>query len=878
MALGKSRLLHQNSEGITYPLFTMLSFATIALMAMVIDHSRQSLAFETLQRSADAAALSSARRLDGRKNGWVDAKKAAVLALKQNPIHGVSLEELSALRLDSGTAAHEQTHAYHPGIQGRAGRMIVTVERGVLWFDHRIKERESTFLPRGASGGYRFISLEQEHDFKGMPIPPLVEGYVYANAVRVQLRLESLATTVGRLLGVSAFTDLERTAIAVTHEALEVPVAPFAIPLCSLRLNLDPYAAPDELETAAYDPRAACTRQGLATEADPKREYQSHLNDDFPLLSQDEIERRREGLARAEAHIRPFYANFSAAKGVSVCFTEPVEGARHNCKSLPIYAVLGVPSVTPFATSSAEQIAEAFEQGVTARPGMYFAPLVDLKEFSLKRSLQDRIAASINDPSSYGEYVQSVPFKEAFTEPLASAPEFRVAKPNFPFIRNERPECSDFDPERRPCVIDDPYTPVNEAELNHRYDLRIDWPTLYETGGEPVRGQLLMDGRKEDRTRLPLDYTNPMCHHPDIPIDALNSGDPERHRVRRMLVPIIAPSTEKRVNGKPVSYCAWDETFSGYQGQSRASSVAPGPEANSVILGFTWANVYDLGLADLDRVPEFQPKSGFTHIDEGSLHGIDANLVSPNQWKRVATPFYSDPTTGQVLKDASPAFLSVGNGIVQYASKRARQFMEDHDSWEGCVEDSESMEGVRECEQYKPRLARNSFLGIPYEYLQCFDFSGIVSHPVYGNVLEAVASIQPNTCTRKIVEADGHTRTVQVPCFSKSETERDAFFNILGNFFNQEIPAQPHAHCMPREDLRNGRAIKDRNDPDYYIQPLDTTRAGFGCGGVLFKLSCAEESNGESNPFFLAGGVPWDKTKPALVSDDAQLAEFSDNP
>lgn len=842
-------------------------FSIVAVLAMVVDHSRQSLSLETLQRAADAAALAGAKRFNGKLNGWREAKQAAVLALKQNPIHGVTPELLATLQLLEGPSAFNAPTSVHEGSRGKIGKLNVTIERGVLWHDFALRSPISEAFPEGRQGGFRFVSLETHGD-AAVPIPQGVEGYLYSNAVRVTLSLDSLSTSFGRVMGVLGFSNLARSAIAVTHEELEVSIAPIAIPLCALRLNDDPYAQPDQQQLSEINFSATCARQGIGSEADPKRELQSFLGSRLESIQNDEIARRREGIARFESYLRPLYAYYDPAKGISVCFTGNKAGYRHNCKTIPLWGVLGVPSSSPGRRATASEVAEAFVNGIRTSPGQFWASLESLQGFKLSPSLTDAIAQSIVNPAFEDRNTYRSTFYDEFTEGLEGNDSVRLARRNFPFIRTQRPSCGSpgplddmFDPERRPCIEDDPATPINDADPYH--DLRVFWPTTYEVDGEPVVGRLLMDRRRDTISRQPLDYTNPLCHHPSIPIDSVNSsGDPRRHVVRRTLAAVIAPGAKERPDGSPVTYCNFEELFGGYE-DNRTKSVAPVPESKPVIVGFIPITAYDVGLTDLDAIATFQPVGATNPFDYRRINQgqVTAGTVPPNGWERVATPRWQDPVSGEIIVDRNTGELDVeGNYFINRAKGYIKQYDEDHEEWEECVEKSKS-----KCEDQRAEAQGGDFLGIPEEYLACFDFTNVFKNPEFGNVVSAIGAIQPDTCSSinpvTLIETS-------YPCIKEAKDKANGLFNVLQNHFEENIPALDYAHCVPRKDLASNPPVHDKNDPDYYVQPLDTTRAGFGCGGVLFRAACGANDGVEQNSLYLAGGIPWDRTSPALVAED----------
>ncbi len=892
---------HKSEEGLVLVLFAMIIIVAMTILAMVVDHSKQSLALSTLQRAADAAALSGAKRFNGKISGWRDAKKASIVAIKGNGILGVDQQKLQNLILEDGPSRDDDSRAKHSGSIGSAAGLDVSVERGVIWFDPDLTGPSTAEHPKGKPGGYRFVSLEvNASELSHLPIPVGIDGFLYSNAVRVKLRIRSLATSFGQIIGIDSFDNLTRTAIAVTHEELELPAAPFAIPLCALRLNNNPTAKPDEQALKEIDFSKQCTRQGIATEADPKRELPGLRNRSIAKSVDQEILKRREGLTRFEANIRPTYFNYLGGGQENSCYDNGYSGPAHNCKDIPLYGVLGVPSMQPGQQATARQVAEGFQQGVLARPGMYFAPLPDLKGFTSNPMLSDVIAGAIMDPSSYGPHVSSLSFADAFTDPVpednpAYAYFKRSAKRNFPHIRTYRPPCGQ-DPERRPCFQDDPLTPENESDPH--YDLRITWPTPYMTINpqtneeEPVLGKMLVDRQEKGKngvySRQPLDYTHTSCHHPSIPIDSVNRGDPERHRVRRMLAPVIVPGTDTRPDGNPVMYCNYGDVFTGYENESEASAVAPIPETLPVIVGFMPIYAYDVGLRDLDRVKAFQPPASANVLDPGSIMDLSPRIarsfiwppflvVPPNGWAPVSVPFFRDPSTGETIVDRVPGELDFENQFMEEARNNLAKYEEDQDEWFECADATSS-----DCDEKRPQPQGGSFFNIPEEFIRCFEFKiardqmGDISGGIereggatLGDVVELVQEIPPDTCVEESVLGTTTSRKCikeKGPAKSKSA----AAFKVMDEVLNHNIPSRDWSRCLAMANLQDPNHTKNKNDPDHYVKPIDNPRLFVGCGGVAFKPACGTEDDIDSNTLFLPGGRAWDQTTPALVAEDVE--------
>ena len=262
-----------NEHGGIIALFAIVLGLAVMVASLVVDHGKEELTVENLQRSADAAALAGARALDGRIDGWRSSKKAAMHTLRRNSVHSVGATTLAALRLTDGPASYWDTHdselpsatttapAIHRGTRGSSGEISVEFERGTLWAD----PEEPT--------QYKFTSLEDAEDGKFH----FAAAYMLSNAVRVRVTLNELPTTFGRIFGAAGFGSLTRESIAVSDAELEKHVLPIAIPSCLLNQNRDPMVTTGSHINPYFDVAMACEGRMIASFTNARGDLEINL-------------------------------------------------------------------------------------------------------------------------------------------------------------------------------------------------------------------------------------------------------------------------------------------------------------------------------------------------------------------------------------------------------------------------------------------------------------------------------------------------------------------------------------------------------------------------------------------------------------------------
>ena len=505
-------------KGAILPWVALLLPLIFFAVAFVVDHSTESLSVATIQNTADISALSAVRRFDSTIEGWRDAKKAAISSLKNNSIHGELSSVISGIKFTDGPRNRYDeagVDGARLGTTGTAGDVTVTIERGIV-------------LYRNQEDGHQFISLEPSlDDDENGPWNSDLPPFLYANAVRTTILFDSLDTSFGKLTGVDSVDDLERVGLALVDENLDMPVAPFAIPLCQLLLDTDvnnPPYNPDmhiaQHMRSDFIPGNQSARELVFTELNANGSPQG-FNGKLMLTLTDEEERRREGITRYESHVRPPFVTWSYGPAGGQCSTNPFEGENLSCKHLTMFGVMGAPSkIAGQSVKPSDMPAllnRANEGRLVASPGMYFSPLDSLVERG--NTLEHYAGAQAR---SFLNSRTAGTIDTIFMEGPEATRETTV---NFPHVRKPLQKCSAtfWDMENRPCASE-----ANGREIDD--PLRKTWPM--EVNGSTTTHVLLMDP-----TRELGDFTNPLCHTGEANVD-----QPKEVPVRRGLAMVIAPS------------------------------------------------------------------------------------------------------------------------------------------------------------------------------------------------------------------------------------------------------------------------------------------------------------------------------------------------
>lgn len=780
----------QQDRGAFLLLFCLFLFVAITMLAMVIDQSRESLALETIQRAADASALAAVRQLDSTQQGWNNARRAAVLALKSNPVHGAR-SGFENLRLaDDAPSGPWLNSSTHTTTTGTAGGITFTVERGAIWFDNSLKD---------GLGDYVFRSLESDVDgfVQNSKWNGFVNTYLIANAVRTTVRLDRLPAYLGAVIGFDSFNDLERSAIAVSNAELEFEVAPLAIPYCQLLLDSNVHTNDSRHLIEEYNSDEQQRRELVFTEADPKRNLRDWNN--IPQNQLDARLSRREGLTRFESFIRRPYVMYD---GDSICSPQAIQGPAPSCKHVPLYGTIGQPATRSGTVTQPGEVAALFARAmnpnenarIKANLGAFFAPLEELSN-----NTGDVATAS----SELDRFINSGQRTFAQTFFWVENGQIKTRR-NFPFIRTLRPPRWEDDPERRPFMINN-----HTGEHDTMFDLRLGWPTQFNIDGaqQATWIRMILDHQGNDKrrknTRPPATWTNPLCHTDS---NAIVANDPNQ-RVRRVRAMVIAPGNPE------FDYCDFGALFSGNQ-QHAAPTIT---DSLPTIVGSVEVDLFDHHLTEFSKNARF--------VNEMN----SANLKRPKDYegpfRRVITPHYPGVISDAV--DRHPGELDVAsNQIFEAIADRVSDYKPLYEQCFGEAEKDEQGNIVADfdspCAGKADEVARDlpqlDELDIfPDAYFECFDVDFL------------------NT---QLLQVDGSLWAClnHGACNDKNKSKTGSFnklFNTINKILTgkKNIPARPFAHCL--NQFRVGWS--DPANPASY-EELKPLRADRGCGGVRGRM------------------------------------------
>ncbi len=213
------RLAHD--EGGAFLLMALVALSTLLFIgAMVVDIMLVERVGATLQRTADAAALSGKVLLNrdkanppGTREEWLLAKRAVLNLLRANVITfgGKDIRVPNYVPEGDGIAdRHDGPQSPYRFSQYDFKNSRVSIERGLWWYDDAL-------APQG-----EFSSLESKNGLCPALPPPAQavcpigqDNFVGANAVRVTLRLFGAPVVLARAaFGVQALRNIERQATA----------------------------------------------------------------------------------------------------------------------------------------------------------------------------------------------------------------------------------------------------------------------------------------------------------------------------------------------------------------------------------------------------------------------------------------------------------------------------------------------------------------------------------------------------------------------------------------------------------------------------------------------------------------------------------------
>jgi len=204
----------------------------LALGALVVDIARLERYGRSIQRAVDSASLAAALHLRGdpyappsdlTSGGWLDAKRAAILALRNNLIAELS-DQVGAgeISLTGQTDRWEDEAAYN-GNMLVIGRLAITIERGAWLYC----EGASNDTDGDTSSGPYFQSLESP--VGTCPDSSICGGdnYRSANSARIQVRVSGIRSFFPLAWASSTHhAALEREAVASLRPVNECPSPP----------------------------------------------------------------------------------------------------------------------------------------------------------------------------------------------------------------------------------------------------------------------------------------------------------------------------------------------------------------------------------------------------------------------------------------------------------------------------------------------------------------------------------------------------------------------------------------------------------------------------------------------------------------------------
>ena len=239
-------------RGAVVLLFVGLVVLLVVLAIFTVDSTRDQILSLELQTVADAAAHAAAIELNGSESGWRNSKRAAIGIIRSSSLNDVdsvpptfdlSLGEQDPLETDPTYKGTKSTHN---------SRYEISIERGVYGNDEH--------------GVVSFTSIEAEPKKYGLA------SFFLANAVRVNIKVDSASRNFTDVLKFTSPPVLERAAVATTDDADGGCVAPFAIPACELFRNLHDRESPEE----TFDPNVQCRREVIFDRKSGNDRYELH--------------------------------------------------------------------------------------------------------------------------------------------------------------------------------------------------------------------------------------------------------------------------------------------------------------------------------------------------------------------------------------------------------------------------------------------------------------------------------------------------------------------------------------------------------------------------------------------------------------------------
>ena len=764
----------QDESGVTLIIFAMTVALIIGMVSLVVDLGKQELALTQLRQSADASALSGARQLNGRPDGWRAAKASSVLVVKSYPIHGVNPAWRANLRLSAGDTSYwDSTPATgysvnppltHTGVRGDSGAYHVTVERGL--FRSRLDDPSKT----------EFISLEATGEDQVMS----GDAYLFANAVRVKSKLDHLDGFFSRIFGSVGFDNLEVESIAVMDSEIEHVVAPIAIAYNDLMLDTRPQSPSATHQMPSFSPEFEYSRK-VEISFMNKDGRQDMLNEpQSPDPGGPEF--IDGGVERYRSFKRLPYAWFWSVADrpdlpIDSCFNGQYTGNNRNCKAVPLRAWFAMPnsdSINP------ELVVAGLRDGVRARVGDTVKGLSNLSTFAQDPALSRAVAGIINaSDTTFDQF-----FRANNTE-----------LDNYPWLR---------------------------AEQNGGIDQILQYPS--DTKAPPGRPQKMQDFNMANMAKQGpggavsglgiRNFINPMCHFPEIPLN-----DFTNNKVKKVWAMVVAPRRNTTNSGRKINYIDFPSMFSG----APQNSIAAVGETVPTVVGFVQIGFYDgnfLNLETLFPVSALPPPS------------------NQDVFLRTATPRYGSFAANNYVYDNNPASLdmsdsSIAKNMESYASK-VDQTYECYDKTDPGERDRcdaptgppplDNLADILNCFNFRQFFGSGSF-GL---------FDALLGNSL--DVRVVCTSDEEECGVKRSSQCPGCSKgggCCDRWSYGNGRSKiTDVLFSMISNFHKGPIPSNPDTHCL----YVLKRDSTDRNNlSDYH--PLKAVKAGYGCGGLEGALA-----------------------------------------
>ena len=239
------KIQSERGAAIIMAYLAILMFLYMTLLFLDIPYMER--VGRSIQRCADAAALAGAIQLTQRSSaatalqGWLDAKRAVIAVLGQNPIAGVDQTLLTALNSTSGTADPldlDVGNYYRYPIFGKTispQQVTVSISRGVYHRPNPWANNVRIFYPLEVTDTTNRVenvpainstcktsvnplnnpphnSVHPNEPTECIPTPLIVN---IADSVTITITISGIPTLYAKLLGFNSFTTITRTAVSV---------------------------------------------------------------------------------------------------------------------------------------------------------------------------------------------------------------------------------------------------------------------------------------------------------------------------------------------------------------------------------------------------------------------------------------------------------------------------------------------------------------------------------------------------------------------------------------------------------------------------------------------------------------------------------------